>query len=146
CQLSTGDNLHGFVEDCHHFLAAQQPSLRSVTISTMEDAQSMVNGLVTIGPAVSSLQDISKAIVKAWAEIAYLDFQATSLRWYEEATVFKFITGVPITGLGVAGTFIALGPQYPQLVEKFRSEFSETGAKVKRIPGGLPPWAAQHPF
>ena len=143
CQLSTGDNLDGFVDDCHAYLHAQE-GFASVVVSRTEDFRSMVNAVLSLKASVTSLQNISDGIVKAWSEIAYLSFQATSLRWYEEATVFRFITGDPTGALGVTGTFIATGPQYPQLVERFRKEYGNLGQKIVGLPGGLPKWAAQH--
>src|SRR5438093_785254 len=90
--LSSGDDLSGFVMDCEVYLEAQDAFLRADVKST-EDSLSMVNAAITIDASVSSLQSVVDAFKAAWAEIAYLEFQAISIHWYEEATVFRFITG-----------------------------------------------------
>jgi len=142
CQLSSGDKLAGFLDDCQASLQAQEAFASAVVTST-EDFRSMVNAVVSLKASVTSLQGVADALVKAWSDIAYRSFQATSLRWYEEATVFRFITGESMAGLGVTGTFIATGAQYSQLVERYRSENGNLGQKIVGLPGGLPKWAAQ---
>jgi hypothetical protein len=143
-RLSGGDDLLGFVMDCEAYLEAQDAFL-AAEVKTKHDQLSMVNGAVSITASVPSLQDVADAFKAAWTQIAYSEFEATSMRWYEEATLFRFITGDPNSGLGVTGTFIAGGDQYSRLVDKFRIEFGDLGARVERMPGGLPPWAAQLP-
>ena len=143
-RLSSGDDLMGFVIDCDAILPAQDAFL-SADVKTTEDALSMVNAAVAIRPTAASLQNIADAFKSAWAQIAYHEFQAMSVRWYQEATVFRFITGDPSSRLGVTGTFIATGPHHPDLVQKFRAEFGELGVRVGQLPGGLPSWAAQLP-
>jgi len=133
----------GFVMDCDAILPAQDAFLL-VDVNGTDDHLSLVNASVIIKPSVASLQGIADAFKSAWMEIAYHEFQATSLRWYEEATVFRFVTGNPGSSLGVTGTFIATGTHYSQLVERFRTEYAALGVRIEKLPGGLPPWAAQH--
>jgi hypothetical protein len=143
-RLSAGDDLLGFVMDCDAYLGAQD-IFSMADVQRSEDPLSMVNAALVVKSSVPSLQDISRAIKAAWTEIAYREFQASSLRWCEEATVFRFVTGDPLVGLGVTGTFIATGDHYARLVDEFRAEFGKLGAKIQQLPGGLPSWAAQPP-
>lgn len=118
-------------------------SFLSVDVNKSEDSLSMVNALIIIQPSIPSLQEIAYALQAAWTKIAFNEFQATSIRWYEEATVFRFVTGVPNSGLGFTGTFIATGNDYSRLVDQFRTGFGNVGSRIERFPGGLPPWATQ---
>lgn len=128
--------------DCDAYLYAQD-SFLSADVNKSEDSLSMVNATIIIKPSFHSLQEITYALQAAWTKITYIEFQATFIRWYEEATVFRFITGVPNSGLGVTGTFIVTGKDYSRLVDEFRTNFGNVGARIERLPGGLPPWAAQ---
>lgn len=139
-RLSSGDDLSGFVIDCDAYLF--HDAFSSVEVKQTDDPLSMVNATIIIKPTVPSLQEITYALQNAWAKISYNEFQATSLHWYEEATVLRFITGVPNSGLGVTGTFMAGGKNYSALVKDFRKNFS-SNTRIVPMPGGLPAWVSR---
>jgi len=135
-RVSAGDDLTGFVADADYYFGAQ-PAFLDVRIIRTTDPSSLLNAAITVQPEVASVQQISDAFRAAWLNVAYFDFEATSIRWHQEATVLRFITGSPRSRLGVTGTFIASGVQYPELVATFIREFGP----LDSMPGGIPVWA-----
>lgn len=134
--LSSGVNLDGFRAD----IDAQfwsSGAFASVVLSTASDRRSLVNGLLTINPEVDSLAQISDALGCAWSKTAYMDFQAASIVRYAQATVLRFIT-CSRSGLGVTGTLVATGAQYPVLAADFERAF---GA-LPPLPKSLAAWAS----
>ena len=93
CQLppSSGDNLTGFLMDADHFFS-EHWAFATVDVRRREDVTSLLNVTLSISERVQSLQDLSHALGDVWRSIAYQHFEASSVTWFREATVFRFVT------------------------------------------------------
>jgi hypothetical protein len=124
CQLppSSGDNLTGFLMDADHFFS-EHGAFATVDVRRSEDVTSQLNVTLSISERVQSLQDLAYALGDVWRSIAYQHFEASSVTWFREATVFRFVTVISGELFFVSGTARASGPHYPRLVEAFERDF-----------------------
>ncbi|MGC4093241.1 MAG: hypothetical protein QM756_36200 [Polyangiaceae bacterium] len=137
---SNGDNLLGFKLDCDVFFARPEVVAETVTIATTDPSE-LLRILVRLSPTAATLQDVRQALTTAWQDVAYSEFQATSLKSHREATVLHFATVIEGSHFFVSGVAIATGSNHEDLVRAFELNFGTHRDPVSRIPGGLPAWA-----
>jgi hypothetical protein len=134
--MSSGDNLSGFIIDTEYALEEEE-AFESVDLRQSEDPKSLVNVRIAVRKGVPDLQTISHALLGAWHRIAYSEFQAVSVVPYVEATVLRFVTAVPRSGLGVTGTFVAKAPDHGRLVSSFNEVFGNLVGSLPVLPAAL---------
>ena len=137
---SEGDNLLGFQMDCDVFFG-EADSIDDVAVAKTTDPYELLRIRVRLGPSAATLQDVSRALTTAWQSVAYSDFQATSLEWFQEATVLRFVTVIGGARFYVSGCAIATGPTYPSLVTAFHRDFGALRGPLRHLTGGIPAWA-----
>lgn len=121
---SSNDVSEGFFLDVDHFLEECQ-ALQSVQVESSSDPRSLVVATAEVDPSVDSIQDLTFALKEVWAAIAYLHFEATSIQWFKEATVLRFVTVISDDNYYVTGTIRVAGPHYPLLAQRFERDFGD---------------------
>lgn len=139
CLIAAGSNISGFITDVD-FAFYQSTMFKEVDITTSSDKNSLIRARALISPAAHSVQQIGDALLSICNYIGFNHFTASSIKWYREATVLRFVTAASET-LYVTGTVVASGPKYPRLVERYDQDFGNLSGPLKPYPGGLPDWA-----
>jgi hypothetical protein len=121
---SSNDVSEGFFVDVDHFLEQCQ-ALQSVQFEPSSDPRSLVVAIAEVDSSVESIQDLTYALKEVWGAIAYLHFEATSIQWFKEATVLRFVTVISDENYYVTGTIRVAGPHYPLLVQRFERDFGD---------------------
>ena len=137
---SEGDDLLGFEMDCDVFFG-EGASIDNVAVTHSTDPCELLRIRVRLAPSAATLQDVSHALTTAWQNVAYSDFQATSLEWFQEATVLRFVTVISGARFFVSGCAVATGPTYASLVSAFHRDFGTLRGPLRHMPGGIPAWA-----
>lgn len=138
-RLSSGDDLGGFLLDVD-FAFDEVSGVTSVNCADSATSLSLVNVIVTFETGISSVQAIGDALSSGFRRLAYPSFQASSVAWYREATVLRFITAARDGNLCVTGTMIGVTEKYDRLVDAYDYSFGSMGGRLQPFPGGLPAW------
>jgi hypothetical protein len=137
---SEGDSLLGFKMDCDVFFA-EDPLIDEVAVARTTDPSELLRIRVRLALNAATLQDVSRALTTAWQNVAYSEFQATSLEWFQEAIVLRFVTVISGARFFVSGCTVATGPTYPSLVSAFHRDFGSLRRPLRHLPDGIPAWA-----
>lgn len=119
---SSGDNLLGFKIDANYYFEAHK-AFTKTRVSQTQNPACLLDMRGEVAPHVSSLQEISTALIEVWQSLAYNDFQATACHWYQEATVLRFVTVISDNQFCVTGRMAIAGPHYPKLAQQFDQNF-----------------------
>jgi hypothetical protein len=121
--MSFGDDLTGFVIDADHALEGEA-TFENVQIARTDRRESLLEITATVPAGMTTLQDVANALRRAWEFMAYSELQATSVAWFREATVMRFVTASSRGQLCVTGRILVTAPHYDQLVSRFEQDFS----------------------
>lgn len=121
--VSSGDDLLGFVLDLQHEIE----SVDGITRSWVRDQPSllsMVSVFAEFADGIPSIQDLGLRIQRVSDAVMYPAFRCSSLRWYRDAAVVRFVTASKERHLCVTGTIVAVSKDYPELVKRFDATYS----------------------
>jgi len=129
---SSGDDLTGFVIDAEHFLGKSE-ALASVDVSCSADPTSLIEVRADVTPHISTVQDLSHALIDVWQLIAYTHFQAAAVHFYKEGTVLRFVTVISGDAFYVSGTVRVAGAHYPALVHRYERDFGASHGPLSNL-------------
>lgn len=122
---SSGENLLGFEYDADHYFGLNEIFANAKVVSH-DNPLCMLELRGQILEQISTIQHLHTKLDEIWQKLAYSHFQATSLKFFREATVLRFVTLISNDGFYVTGKMIAGGGHYPQLVEQYEKDFGRT--------------------
>ena len=141
-QTCSPGELDGYMMDMDEAFWSHS-AFRKFDITSSTDPYALIRVRATIAPCVRSVQEIANAFKKINNKLGYNDFKSTSLYWYNDATVFRFVTVMSDHNVFVTGMAVASGRQYKRLVADYNTDFGDMGGRLEPYPGGLPDWALQ---
>lgn len=129
---SSGDNLTGFVIDADHFLGECE-ALESIHVDRATNPSSLLEIRAVVSASVTTVQEVSHALLDAWQSIAYTHFQASAVHFYKEATVLRFVTVISGDAFYVSGTIRVAGPHYSALVQRYDRDFGASHGPLPNL-------------
>lgn len=117
-----GDNLLGFRYDVEEALR-HGDWCHGHSLTVVEEPRCLLRIELEVAEGVASLQELTSGLVGLWTYVAYKDFEASSIRWYREAAVLRFVTINPLGPYFVAGRVRVAGAHYEPLAEAFERRF-----------------------
>ena len=135
------DNRVGFVCDAEWALQ-EQSCFRDVQVRQADNPLSLVNATMTVGNDVHQIQELSDGFAGILQALMYMEFHASSVQWYQDATVLRFVTLSDEFALCTTGTFLVRGGHYDRLRELFERDFEK---KLPELPDRYREWAWQLP-
>ena len=91
----------------------------------------MIEIEAVLAEGVDSLQAVANQLKGLWDVLAYNCFEASSIEWYREATILRFVTVNKSEGYYLTGKVRVSGGPYPKLAESFQQHFGELGDEPK---------------
>ena len=122
---SSGQNLLGFEFDADHYFGSNE-IFADAKVVPYDNPLCMFELRGQILEQISSIQHLHTKLDEVWQKLAYSHFQATSLKFFREATELRFVTLISNDSFYVTGKMIAGGGHYPQLVEQYEKDFGIT--------------------
>ena len=123
---SSGGDLDGIVIDADYAFE-NESTFEEVEIARTTQPECMLEITARAPERMTMLQHISHALREAWQSLAYSDFQATSILWYRQAMIMKFVTSNIEGTLCVTGRVIITAPRYSEMVLAFERDFGFAG-------------------
>jgi hypothetical protein len=120
---SSGDDFLGFYYDVEHYFVDSNSAFVHATAAVRDDNSCLLEMRGDIAPHISSLQEISGELHDLWRTLAYPHFQASSCKWYQEATVLRFVTVIHDDLFYVTGKVMVGGGHYAELIKKFERDY-----------------------
>jgi len=129
---SFGDNLLGFSIDSEYYLEEQE-KFNSVDVKVTSNNLCLITADITISADMPSLQSINHSLYEVWQSIQYSYFEASSCQWFQEATVFRFVTIICDSGFYVTCEFNVTGNTYSKLVKRFENDFKAIECSIPNM-------------
>ncbi len=131
-----GGDLVGFRMDADHYIP-MQPGIVNVSVAEQDLKTCLLRFEVTLSPSTQSLQDATDALTSSWRELAYNDFEASSVGWYSDCALLRFVTVPGDDQYFVSGSFVVRGAPISDLVRAFDRDFANLHGRLQPIPEAL---------
>lgn len=127
-----GDDLSGFCCDAAESLRKAR-WVEEHSVRTNSDPSCLVDVEAVLGEQAESLQAVAACLKGLWAALAYRGFEASSIEWYRNATVLRFVTVNLRGGYFVTGRVHVSGGPYSRLAGAFERRFGALGEAPSRV-------------
>jgi hypothetical protein len=124
---SANGNLEGFITDLDHaFWKAKKVIAPPNKFLRTNQPRQLLVVRASIAESVKALPIVFQTIKAVWASVTYRYFEASSLDYYQEALVLRFVTVMSDEELFVSGAIIIEGQKYQKLIIEHESKFGKT--------------------
>jgi hypothetical protein len=117
-----GNDLDGFWYDTDWYFESSNAFNFPIEVIRTNKPESMLEISTSVSSNIDTLHSLNQAIDEIWRKLKFNYFEATSLTWYQEKGVFRFVTLPQEKGSYVTGKLIISGDNYLNLVERFERE------------------------